>query len=686
MGTQGEVDRAREFLLGADDMQAADLAVSSVIDALCGLVSNEQRLAVALGCLFDELDLLEELLGSDTSKLSTALSALSAPAAGSGAEARLRTQLLQRAPELPIRWMDLEPCVHWLRAPSLLRCLLAWAHDRDGAAAGLKRRFRPRVVAEHTPHYPFEEFDDILRPGVECHCDALARDASAQLQTADLVEMIAASCSNSYEAVELINTLPTPIAAEVVAAWQELRQQIVRAFAEDSGREYYADKRLRALRLLPVADLDQEAAGIGRFLARQIDSDADREADTVAELLGRPVDEVAATLTCDVALLWLRLQALTAYDRDRWNQRDESAAVTADLLKSIESAPHAWTLSIELLLGDGDLPASIGELLAVACLRSKEVVEAIERVRSDNPRQALRDKAHGALLGLADPLADNTAVDRWLADLLARRIDKRLPFPRAMTALAGTWLGSRDVEDALAQGVKRAQIDMANTIRALGVMEEEHLTGRLLVNLEHAFQDLKPRLALAENGAIAVAVQLDHRPVPKTVERRWGCDLALVLDADLPGQMSLALATLIQVKKSGALAESGHSKRESWTIAREQLDDLQQRTDAAFYWLLLSSGEVACVPARILNGIAAARALPAEQRTFVVGYREIRHAAIPLDQFVPELVTGTWVGTHRPDVVSFARGEHSRIEPQRIFTISLRGRGDDVRGRDGITD
>jgi hypothetical protein len=54
-----------------------------------------------------------------------------------------------------------------------------------------------------------------------------------------------------------------------------------------------------------------------------------------------------------------------------------------------------------------------------------------------------------------------------------------------------------------------------------------------------------------------------------------------------------------------------------------------------------------------------------------VGINDVRHHAVPIEQFLPELFLGTWLGTHDESALEFARGEGGAVIPRHIFKISI---------------
>ncbi len=73
-----------------------------------------------------------------------------------------------------------------------------------------------------------------------------------------------------------------------------------------------------------------------------------------------------------------------------------------------------------------------------------------------------------------------------------------------------------------------------------------------------------------------------------------------------------------------------------------------------------------------MRGLVSGQAVPGTRSSATLGYNELRHGAIGLDQFLPELFLGIWVGDDRAETVRFARDGDDLIRPRHIFEIQLR--------------
>lgn len=341
------------------------------------------------------------------------------------------------------------------------------------------------------------------------------------------------------------------------------------------------------------------------------------------------------------------------------------------LAQHLETQPGAWAAAAGVLLGHSTAVGTDAmDLLATAAARHTAVHAALHSIAATSTDAGIRDHTQGILARVSGVVAPGEELNRWLADQASRAFDGTPMFPRPLTPLSKTWLGSVVMEDSLSGALRRAAYRFRGYVEGQGAANEELLTGVLLSELEVAFRDCKLRLAAA-NTALAGTISVDHRPMVQTEETQWGCDIALLLDADIHTAADLHLAELVQIKKSEATgAQDGAAKNESWRIDVRQLRNLLKQSQSSAYWPISSNGEIWSATAKWIHALGQGRD-KLNQNSFTAGYNEIRHHTVPLDQLLLELFLGTWLGTSEEKTLRFARGEDARTRPRHIFQISV---------------
>lgn len=432
----------------------------------------------------------------------------------------------------------------------------------------------------------------------------------------------------------------------------------------------YNKRVVTALPYVPAEALDRHALRAGWALGLALfEQDKPTHPEKVAELLRRDEPSVEASTVCGVALLWADLRRLADYHRKTLRaESDRRRGVLARLTQHAGRWPQAWAASARTIVVRADeFGPDAADLLVLNAVRHDDVRLALTHVASTDQSGAVRDRAQGLLARASGAPLPAEELHRWLADSAARAFDGTPVFPHPLTSLSSTWLGSLELEQELAAALRRAATHIGETIRIQGAALEEQLTGMLLKEIEVAFRGAVLRIQSTGATAQPRTITVNHRPITKHEEGTWQCDIALLLDVNIKPDIQLELAGLVQVKKSTRLTKG--ARHDAWDIDVPQLVELLQLSESAGYWLLCGDGEVLCVTASWLHGLVRGHNALG-QESCAVGYNDIRHHAVSLDQFMPELFLGTWRGTVTERTVAFARGRE-RLRPQHVFEIVI---------------
>lgn len=358
--------------------------------------------------------------------------------------------------------------------------------------------------------------------------------------------------------------------------------------------------------------------------------------------------------------LWASLRTLAKYQAKSWQHDTELVGLRAKVVSLAAAAPDLWAQSLPWILARASDVGDVAQAVTLELAASApEVRDALENACKDEVEE-VRLKASGLrtlLLGLED---DELGLARTLADAAAHYMDGSPIFPHPLEPVSLTWLGSTGVERAIAGGVRRAAGRFADEVREQGADIEEALTKALVKEIEVEFREVRPRLKLLGSSSArspAPILSVRQRPSSKQSEEPvYGCDLAWLLNATVRGRYTLTWVDLVQVKKSSALQRrSGTASRaDSWKIECKQLDDILKWSPTAAYWLIASRGEVLVIPAKHLLAIRRGSKRGAVVKSFTIGYHQVRSAAIPLEQYLVDLLIGQWVGTSSEEVIRFA--------------------------------
>jgi hypothetical protein len=390
------------------------------------------------------------------------------------------------------------------------------------------------------------------------------------------------------------------------------------------------------------------AAGLARAHRQRegVSSRHEMWTSRVQQRLGPHVDQKLTQLWRDLALL--------AEERD--------PVAVAGLRHSVErlARPGLWARSMEWILLLGSQLGGLDAALTVALADKHPTVRrAVSRCcRSTVLTVQLRAAGMRAAVETTGPLEER------LLSIVSASVDaRRADFPRPLSAPSATWLADHGLEDLVRGATRRAVAGFTSSMEDLGAAEEEHLTATLLAGLVSEFAALPAHSRLA--GVAGPHLRVGHRTVTKKEEKTSGADIGIVVDVRVPGQLQLRTGDLIQVKKAPR-----RGREDTWAIKRRQLHDLLGHSASAVYWLIRSTGDILVVPAKFLAAVEGATARSSSKQ-FTVGYTAVRHTAIPMEQYLPDLIVGLWLGSNSEKTVRAAQGTGRTTRPRFALTIDV---------------
>lgn len=370
--------------------------------------------------------------------------------------------------------------------------------------------------------------------------------------------------------------------------------------------------------------------------------------------------------------LWRTVRQLADY-RSSYRHTTEMLGAETRLLEFASRAPDEWAAALPWLLARAHLLRGAVESISVLVAEHPSVTAVLESLVSSGESSTVRDRATG-VLAMNSGLSSATEHLKWqIMTFAARQLDGSPAFPHPLEPMSSTWLGSLSVEAELRRAVTTAEHEFREFFGSHAGIEEEACTRNLLDNVHRSLTSLKGRTrALSRTAGNAPLLTIGHRQVPKSEEASWGCDIAFVVKVALPSVIQAEIAEFVQVKKPEAPRKSG---LEAWRITTKQLDDVLRLSDSSVYWLLGRFGEVLVVPAKLLRALRVGRK-HTTVGSFIAPYHEVRSAAIPLSQFLTDLLVGMWLGSTKEDALKAAGGADNRTVPRFIVTISINLQGE----------
>jgi hypothetical protein len=487
---------------------------------------------------------------------------------------------------------------------------------------------------------------------------------------------------------------PTSFAMVAKEAPDSLRATLKRArskggkawtgpFTEDALDSYHNWKRQipgvdckKSVKVLSADVLTIVRAELANQLASSYDHGYDlHDPEIVSKLAGEPMRAETISLLDKSARMWLGLRRLSESKGWTDHERTSRLAVEDFVMRLVEDSPILWAESLHIILEHADAIGDVVETITITLAqKSDEVYSALRFIADHSDGVNLREHARGLLLLVDGAERPKPETVHRLLDQLARWSSTGIMFPHPLSPISKTWLASHDAEAELKSGMTVGLGQFKSDFAAQGAKNERALVQSLLTELSVPFRARSPvtralgRLGIGQKPLI----KLDHRTLVESEETQYGPDIAFLVHTSLRGTMRMDIAEFVQVKKPKRSREAWAN---SWTIDVQQLNDLLSTSTTAAYWLIDKDGTVLVLPAKYVRAWMPTKT----GKTFTIGFNEVRSAAIPVDQFLAELLIGGWLGSREPNVLKIARGEVPGLVPVNLVEVTVSLHGEDEK-------
>jgi len=370
-----------------------------------------------------------------------------------------------------------------------------------------------------------------------------------------------------------------------------------------------------------------------------------------------------------MAELWHILKRIDEFGAPYQNHHVELLGYRQMLMQSVNAHQEMWLQALPLVMRHARRNHIKSDVVAATCqLGALADSQLRSLVAGDDPEVAALSRGILAMMaGLEDPSAAHLAL---LADTLAQYQDGTPKFPSPLSLRSSTWISSLRFEERLRSAVKHCCGQFAAHVRDHHGSVEEALTATLQQMLvERLSVAGRPIAGTLSEFAGAPALRLLQREISKNEEEtEYGCDLAFLVKASAPDVYRMEWADLVQVKKSRAMSTANATAltSDSWTIKIKQLNTLIGKSATAVYFLICAEGEILVVPARYLLGFVHGKEGAENNDTRTLGYNDIRSAAIPLEQYLIDLLVGQWLGSSSQATLGFVGG-NQKLKPRLVI-------------------
>lgn len=370
-----------------------------------------------------------------------------------------------------------------------------------------------------------------------------------------------------------------------------------------------------------------------------------------------------------MAELWHALKSIDEFGAPYQNNHVELLGFRQMLMQSVNTHQEMWLQALPLVMRHARKNHIKSDVVAATCqLGTLANGELKSLAAGDDPEVAALSRGILAMMaGIEDPSAAHLAL---LADTLAQYQDGTPKFPSPLSLRSSTWISSLRFEERLRGAVKHCCEKFAAHVRDHHGSVEEALTATLLQMLvERLSVAGRPIVGTLSEFAGAPALRLLQREISKNEEEtEYGCDLAFLVKASARDVYRMEWADLVQVKKSRVMSTANATalSSDSWTIKIKQLHTLIGKSATAVYFLLCAGGEILVVPARYLLGFVHGKEGAENNDTRTLGYNDIRSAAIPLEQYLIDLLIGQWLGSSSQETLDFVGGSQ-KLKPRLVI-------------------
>jgi hypothetical protein len=375
-----------------------------------------------------------------------------------------------------------------------------------------------------------------------------------------------------------------------------------------------------------------------------------------------------------IALTWHFLSKISDYRMRRGNDHEtELLGLRKALLDNVTQYPESWIMSLRWIFLHAEVRDVKSDTVAITCQLNQIAMPCLENLVADSDGM-VATLARGILALLSGTNDPANANITYLADSLAHYHDGTLKFPSPLSLRSATWVCSNELEQYFRDGVKRATAYFDRYVAESHTSPEESLTGTLMNELVVQFRASEGILSTVKPHSSGLpTLRLAQRDFSKTKEEAiYGCDLAFLINAQAPEVYKMEWTDLVQVKKSLVMSnsEAKSNTPDSWEIDIGQLRKIILYSASAVYFLLCGKGGTLVVPARFLLGFVGVKQGSEGNKTRTIGYHLIRSAAIPLEQYLVDLLIGQWIGTNAKRALSFVKGNQVH-RPRAVFEITI---------------
>ncbi len=239
--------------------------------------------------------------------------------------------------------------------------------------------------------------------------------------------------------------------------------------------------------------------------------------------------------------------------------------------------------------------------------------------------------------------------------------------------MKSTWIIDPAVESVLLAAFDRVDQIFSTFFEVNALSDEERLTGAFVQVLIKETASINNVLSAWSKMVTTapVFVKLYYKDVTvNRSEKKWGADLAFVLDVKVPGRNEFKKTILLQAKKmqSRSVPEGGILFENHWRIDIPQAKKLRNLTSSSFYILYnpLHGFGIRILPATSVISISKAT----ENKTSLYS-PQVMPCSRRFSDFMLYDFIGCWAGDYRTSVLKKTEGSNDQYSANHVIWVKI---------------
>lgn len=234
-----------------------------------------------------------------------------------------------------------------------------------------------------------------------------------------------------------------------------------------------------------------------------------------------------------------------------------------------------------------------------------------------------------------------------------------------------TWIGDRTIESILWQSFKQFDEEFSKLLETQPYTQEERLTGFFVEKLcQHGKMAQDSIMKINVSLKLPWYFSIHYRDMTRT-EKKYGADMAFVLNTSIQGRMKRRKVILVQCKKMNTRTYPSPNLVfvNSWPIDFDQAKDLCRTTPFGFHFLYGPYSSAVCT--RVAPSGSVVGLMRATGRRGTIPLYQGLLISRPFAGFFLYDFIGCWVGDERDIAFKIIEGDLPEVSVRYIVYIGI---------------